>query len=71
MSRTVRKPYTKSKRFDRTCRNHGSCPWCEGNRTHNYTKRLKAAEECLREAFQLLSSLDLPKGSIDVEENGD
>lgn len=32
-----RKPYRKSKRFDRTCRNHGSCPWCENNRT--YSKR--------------------------------
>ena len=23
-----RKQYRKSKAFDRTCRNHGSCPWC-------------------------------------------
>lgn len=28
-----RKPYYKSGRFDRTCRNHGSCPYCERNRT--------------------------------------
>ena len=27
-----RKPYRKSKAFDRTCRNHGSCSWCEQNR---------------------------------------
>lgn len=35
MTRTKKRPYTKSKRFDKTCRNHGSCPYCEGNRTHN------------------------------------
>ena len=34
-----RKPYRGSKRIDRTCRNHGGCPWCEGNRLHKYKKR--------------------------------
>ena len=29
-----RKPYRKSKRHDKTCRNHGGCPWCLRNRTH-------------------------------------
>lgn len=28
-----RKPYRGSRRFDRTCRNHGACPWCRNNRT--------------------------------------
>ncbi len=28
-----RKPYRRSKAFDRSCRNHKSCPWCRGNRT--------------------------------------
>lgn len=28
------KPYHKSKRFDRTCRTGGDCPWCIGNRTY-------------------------------------
>jgi hypothetical protein len=28
-----RKPYRGSKRFDHTCRNHGSCSYCEDNRT--------------------------------------
>jgi len=27
-----RSPYRKSERWDRTCRPHGSCPWCEGRR---------------------------------------
>lgn len=34
-----RKPYRGSKRIDRTCRNHGGCPWCEGNRLHKYKRR--------------------------------
>ena len=36
---TIRHPYTKSKRFDATCRNHGSCPYCESNRKHKNNKR--------------------------------
>lgn len=27
-----RKPYRGSKAFDRSCRNHGSCPYCQNNR---------------------------------------
>lgn len=34
MSRTKKKPLRGSKAFDRTCRNHGGCPWCLGNRLH-------------------------------------
>lgn len=29
-----RKPLRKAKRVDRTCRNHGSCPYCQGGRKH-------------------------------------
>ena len=29
-----RKPYRGSKRFDRSCRNHGSCSYCQEGRTH-------------------------------------
>ena len=31
-----RKPYMRSRRFDRTCRNHGSCSWCMDNRKHKF-----------------------------------
>lgn len=34
-----RKPYRKSKAFDRTCRNHGSCSYCELGRLHTHKKR--------------------------------
>jgi 5-methylcytosine-specific restriction endonuclease McrA len=43
MSKTLRKPYTKSKRFDKTCRNHGSCAYCKSNRMYSTKKRLVAA----------------------------
>lgn len=28
-----RRPYLDSRSFDYSCRNHGDCPWCIGNRT--------------------------------------
>lgn len=34
-----RKPYRGVKKFDRTCRNHGSDPWCE--RQVKYKKKRK------------------------------
>lgn len=33
-----RKPYRKAKAVYSTCRNHGSCKWCEENRTHQKLK---------------------------------
>lgn len=44
-----RKSYRGAKSIDRTCRNHGSCEWCHGNRTHKNDKRALAAEQELRE----------------------
>lgn len=35
-----RKPYRGSKAIDCTCRNHGSCEWCRGNRLHKFKKSL-------------------------------
>lgn len=41
-----RKGYRKSKRFDSTCRNHGSCPHCKSDRLHFHNKaELAAADE--------------------------
>jgi hypothetical protein len=34
-----RKPYRKSKRFDKSCRNHGHCGYCQSNRTHKHRKQ--------------------------------
>lgn len=40
-----RKPYYGSKSFDRTCCNHGSCGWCEGNRLYKNVKRLESLRD--------------------------
>lgn len=40
-----RKPYTGSKAIDCTCRNHGGCPCCEGNRKHKFRDKHPAEEE--------------------------
>ena len=44
-----RKQYRGAKSIDSTCQNHGSCKWCEGNRTHKNDKRELAAEQELRD----------------------
>lgn len=40
-----RKPYRKAKAVDSSCRNHGSCSWCEGNRTYQEQKAQQSANE--------------------------
>lgn len=47
-----RKPWrgrNKSKNFDCTCRNHGSCLYCQNNRLYNYQKNLQEASEKIKE----------------------
>ena len=39
-----RKPYRGSRAVDKTCRNHGSCPYCRRNRLHKFRDR-KAEED--------------------------
>lgn len=48
MSRTIRKAYTRSKRFDKTCRSHGGCPYCLGDKYHRHNKQL-TLKEALKE----------------------
>lgn len=52
MSRTKKQPYRGSRRFDRSCRNHGSCGYCFGNRMHNHHKKEMAARHELEEYQQ-------------------
>lgn len=44
-----RRPFRRSRRFDRSCRNHGSCPYCRGSRLHSSRKRGFAALEMERD----------------------
>lgn len=40
-----RRPYYDTRRFDRGCRNHGSCGHCVGNRTHKNDRRAPIVED--------------------------
>jgi hypothetical protein len=39
-----RRPYYKSKAFDRSCRNHGDCDWCRGDKLHQLKKEKERIE---------------------------
>lgn len=39
------------KRVDSTCRNHGSCDWCKGNRLHHSDKGIMVSNEQLKEYY--------------------
>jgi hypothetical protein len=42
-----RKKYYKSKAFDPSCRNHGNCEYCRGNRKHKHDKKIESTTEQL------------------------
>lgn len=44
-----RKMYRGAKAVDCTCRNHGSCAWCQGNRTYKNERRELAADQQIKE----------------------
>lgn len=46
-----RKPYKGAKAVDCTCRNHGTCEWCRGNRTHNTKKKREKAISEIKEVL--------------------
>lgn len=48
-----RKKYYRSKAFDRSCRCHGGCPQCEGNRLYSDKKNRHAADEQIKEYKEL------------------
>lgn len=44
-----RKQYIGAKAIDRTCRNHGSCAWCMGNRMYRHNKKIMKASQEFKE----------------------
>lgn len=40
-----RKPYYNAKSFDTSCRNHGSCPYCQASIKHKNKKREPISED--------------------------
>lgn len=52
-----RKPYYGSKAIDRSCRNHGTCEWCKGNRLYQSRKdeaRIKEERMTYEDAKDLI-----------------
>lgn len=47
-----RKPYRHSKKFDRSCRPGGNCPYCMHNRLHSNNKRLSINQIAIRQFFK-------------------
>jgi len=47
-----RKPYRGSRRWDRSCRNHGGCGYCRGNRQYAVNRGKQATGDQLKEAGQ-------------------
>lgn len=47
--KTFKKPYRKSRVFDKTCRSHGGCPACYANRMYSTWKRIANAEDTKEE----------------------
>ena len=44
-----RKSYKGAKAIDCTCRNHGSCEWCKGNRLYQQLKIDEASRQAIDE----------------------
>lgn len=44
---TKGQPYCKA--IDKTCRNHGGCPWCEGNRLNKYRNLDKISKKEIKD----------------------
>ena len=68
MSRTYKKPYTGSKRFDRSCRSNKGCPACEGSRLYNDKRRRDAADKEI-EDFLLTKEEEYWKKDLDNDED--
>ena len=43
-----RKEYRGAKAIDKTCRNHGGCEYCEGNRLFSSKKKEQAMKERIK-----------------------
>jgi len=63
-----RKPYYRSKAFDTTCRNHGSCPHCKNNRLHSGVKDLQSTVGQEDEFFGYWFCEDPSDALNDIEE---
>ena len=49
MSRSRKRPFMKSRKWSKSCRNGGTCSWCRGNRLCSRHRAEAAAKEQLHE----------------------
>ena len=63
-----RKPYHGSKAIDATCRNHGSCKWCEENRTFSDKKREPVSEDFEKYRPVIYGTLDYVTGELQIDD---
>ena len=47
-----RKPYKGAKAVCKSCRNHGGCPWCEGNRIHKEKSKDNIAKKEIKDFYK-------------------
>ena len=52
-NKSWKRPYSGSKRFDYSCRNHGGCPYCENGRTFFDLKYRRGWEDDLKDYFDM------------------
>ena len=48
MSGTYKHTYSKSKAVNKSCRNHGDCPYCRSNRLYQYIRIQQSANDKLK-----------------------
>ena len=52
MGKTTKQPYRQSRRFDASCRCHGGCPHCEGNKLNRFKSQETQASQAINQADQ-------------------
>lgn len=65
-----RKEYRGGKAVSGSCRNHGNCPWCEGNRTYKNKKYIEKVKEEMRFKKMNLDILIVMMKEFDYKRNG-
>ena len=54
-----RRPYRDSRAVDASCRSHGSCDWCVGNRTRTRRRGEQSAREAIEEFSDMVKFQDV------------
>lgn len=61
-----RKPYRKAKAVDTTCRNHGSCIYCQGNRQYKNKKKIAKEKSKAKTCFDCTNFTPLGEDGVHI-----